>query len=203
MSELRAPSRWHPLPSDIDLLDGTARWIRPYRPPSSTGTAPRPGDPGHTSHPVRRAVRRASGARTQFARYWGPFDSSADRADDPGGLKLLPLIITSIAESLVRCRNSGVRAIPRVAAGAANDLATEFEGGSAADVAGWRRVRFIARGRRRFCCVHSGPHKAIGGKMSVALPDWSLQVFPPMIARRPHLRSARDRCRLSARDAPP
>src|SRR5438874_13471963 len=96
------------------------------------------------------------------------------RAHDPGGLKLLPLIITSIAESLVRCRNSGVRAIPRVAAGAANDLATEFEGRSAADVAGWRRVRIDERGRGRFCGFHAGPHKAIGGKMSVALPDWSL-----------------------------
>ena len=70
----------------------------------------------------------------------------------------MPLIITSIDESLVRCRNSGVRAIPRVAAGAANDLATEFEGRSAADVAGWRRVRIDARGRRRFCRVHSGLH---------------------------------------------
>src|SRR5947207_12582486 len=98
------------------------------------------------SHPARRAVRQASGARTRFARYWGPFDSPVSRAHDPGGLKLLPLIITSIAESLVRCRNSGVRAIPRVAAGAANDLATEFEGRSAADVAGWRRVRIEERG---------------------------------------------------------
>src|SRR5438046_10643242 len=87
------------------------------------------------SHPARRAVRQASGARTRFARYLGPFDSPVSRAHDPGGLKLLPLIITSIAESLVRCRNSGVRAIPRVAAGAADDLATEIEGRSAADVA--------------------------------------------------------------------
>src|SRR5467141_3951641 len=92
----------------------------------------------------------------------------------------------------VNCResrqvsNSGVRAIPRVAAGAANDLATEFEGRSAADVAGWRRVRIDERGRSRFCRVHLVSDKAIGGKMSVVLSDWSLQVFPPMTARRPH-----------------
>src|SRR5207302_1073110 len=133
----------------------TVRWIRPCQPLSSKGTAPGRGDPGHTSHPARRAVQRASGARTRFARYWGPFDSPVARADDPGGLKPLPLIITSIAESLVRCRNSGVRAIPRVAAGAANDLATEFEGRSAADVAGWRRVRIDETGPSRFCRVHS------------------------------------------------
>src|SRR2546421_11644155 len=163
------------------------RWIRPCRPPSSKGTAPGRGDPGHTSHRARRAVRRASGARTRFARYWGPFDSPVARAHDPGGLKLLPLIITSIAESLVRCRNSGVRAIPRVAAVAAKDLAVECEGRSAADVAGWRRVRIDERGRSRFCRVHLVSDKAFGGKMSVVLSVWSHQVFPPMIARRLHL----------------
>src|SRR5467141_3649277 len=93
----------------------------------------------------------------------------------------------------VNCResrqvsNSGVRAIPRVAAGAANDLATEFEGRSAADVAGWRRVRIDERGRSRFCRVHLVSDKAFGGKMSVVLSDWSLPLFPPMIARRLHL----------------
>src|SRR3989475_12643796 len=153
------------------------RWIRPCRPPSSKGTAPGRGDPGHTSHPARRAVRRASGARTRFARYWGPFDSPVARAHDRGELKLLTLIIPSIAESLVRCRNSGVRAIPRVAAGAANDLATEFEGRSSADVADWRCTRIDARGRQRLCRVHAGPPKAVEGKMSVALLGLPLQIL--------------------------
>src|SRR5438093_10985989 len=94
----------------------------------------------------------------------------------------------------VNCResrqvsNSGVRAIPRVAAGAANDLATEFEGRSAADVAGWRRVRIDERGR--FCGFHAGPHKAIGGKMSVAVPDLEPLGLPACDRPPPHLSSA-------------
>src|SRR5438309_7954727 len=83
----------------------------------------------------------------------------------------------------VNCResrqvsNSGVRAIPRVPAGAANDLAMEFEGRSAADVARGRRTGIDVRGRRRLCRVHAGPPKAFEGKRSVALLGWSLQVL--------------------------
>src|SRR2546430_16403523 len=93
----------------------------------------------------------------------------------------------------VNCResrqvsNSGVRAIPRVAAGAANDLATEVEGRSAADVAGWRRVRIDEGGRGPLCRAHLVSDKAIGRTMAVVLSDRRLHGLAPISDRRLHL----------------
>src|SRR5437667_8107571 len=162
----RAPSQSRPIPSDSDSRDGRARWIPPCRLRAWTRCVRGPGDPPRTSRQAPPSGLRGPSGRTRSAVFGNPFASPVSRADNPGALKLLPLIITSLAEGLVTCRNSGVGAVPRVAASAADDLASDFESRCSAHVAAEVGLSIHRGLRRRLGLFHSTAHRTIEAKKS-------------------------------------
>src|SRR5206468_1834608 len=131
-----------------------ARWIPPCRLRAWTRCVRGPGDPPRTSRQAPPSGLRGPSGRTRSAVFGNPFASPVSRADNPGALKLLPLIITSLAEGLVTCRNSGVGAVPRVATSAADDLASDFECRCPAHVAAEVGLSINRRLRRRLGPFH-------------------------------------------------